>query len=305
MSSPGTEVLDLVDDEALAADHAALADEEHLDRGLEVVLGEADHVEVLAAVAHHLLLGDGLAHALEPVPDPGRLLELELAAGLGHLGFHAGDDRVGLAVEEVEQLGGHLLVGLAVDLADARTRALLDVEQQARPPEPVVVVELVVRAGAEREGAQQQVERLADGVGVAVGPEVLDALALAAPHHHRPGPFVLHGDREERVALVVAQPDVEAGAVPLDQVVLEHEGFDVVADLDPLHRLGRGHHLRRARMHVAGVLEVVRQPRAQALGLADVDHPTVGVLELVRAGGVRDRAGGRTLDHTSRLLAGT
>ena len=74
----GREVLDLVDDEPLAADHPALADEEHLDRGLEVVLGQPDHVEVLAAVPHHLLLGDGLAHALEPIPDPGRLLELQL-----------------------------------------------------------------------------------------------------------------------------------------------------------------------------------------------------------------------------------
>ena len=301
MSSPGERASTLSTMNPLRPTTAALADEEDLDRGFEVVLGQADHVEVLAAVAHHLLLGDGLAHALEPVPDPGRLLELELAAGFGHLGFHAGDDGVGLAVEEVEQLGGHLLVGLAVDLADARTRALLDVEQQARPAQPVVVVELVVRAGPQREGAQQQVEGLADGVGVGVGPEVLDALLLAPPHHHGPGPLVLHGDGEERVALVVAQPDVEAGAMPLDQVVLEHEGFDVVADLDPLHRLGRGHHLRRARVHVARVLEVVRQPLAQALGLADVDHPAVGVLELVRAGSVRDRAGGRTLDHTSRL----
>ena len=166
-------------------------------------------------------------------------------------------------------------------------------------PEPVVALELVVRAGPQREGPQQQVERLADGVGVGVGAEVLDALALAAPHDHGPGPLVVDGHRQERVALVVAQPDVEPGPVPLDQVVLEHERFDVVADLDPLDRLGRGHHLRRARVHVPRVLEVVRQPLAQALGLADVDHPAVGVLELVRAGGVRDRAGGRTLDHTS------
>ena len=65
--------------------------------------------------------------------------------------------------------------------------ALLDVEQEARPAEALVAVELVVRAGADRERAQQQVERLADGVGVRVGPEVAHALALAAPHHHRPG----------------------------------------------------------------------------------------------------------------------
>ena len=69
----------------------------------------------------------------------------------------------------------------AVDLADARARALLDVEEQARPTQPLVAAELVVRAGADGERPQQQVERLADGVGVAVGPEVADALALASP----------------------------------------------------------------------------------------------------------------------------
>jgi hypothetical protein len=90
--------------------------------------------------------------------------------------------------------------------------------------------------------------------------------------------------------------------VLLDQVVLEHQRFDVVADLDPLDRLGRGHHLRHARVHVARVLEVVRQALAQVAGLADVDHPAVRVLELVRAGRLRDRAGGGTLHHGPRLL---
>jgi hypothetical protein len=283
-----------------AAHDPALAHEEHLDGGLEVVLGEAEHVEVLVAVAHHLLLGDGLADALELVADASRPLELELARRGAHLGLEPLDQGVGLAVEEVDQLLGELLVGLPVDLAHARPGALLDVEQQAGSAEPLVAAELVVRAGAQREGPQQQVEGLADGVGVGVGAEVLGALALAAPHHHRPGPVVGDGDGEERVALVVAEPDVEAGPVLLDQVVLEHEGLDVVADLDPLDGLGRGHHLGRARVHVARVLEVVRQALAQVARLADVDHPAVRVLELVRAGRLRDRAGGGTLDHGTR-----
>jgi hypothetical protein len=51
----GVEVLHLVEDEALAAHHPALAHVEHLHGGLELVVGHADHVEVLAAVGHHLL----------------------------------------------------------------------------------------------------------------------------------------------------------------------------------------------------------------------------------------------------------
>src|SRR3546814_18507567 len=60
-------------------------------------------------------------------------------------------------LEEVEQ---SLHVGVVVLLrhrTDARPRALLDVEQQARPAEALVGAELAVGAGAQRERAQEQV----------------------------------------------------------------------------------------------------------------------------------------------------
>ena len=110
------------------------------------------------------------------------------------------------------------------------------------------------------------------------------------------------GDGQERVALVVAQPDVEARPVPLDERVLEHQRFDVVANLDPLDRLGGRAPSGRSGAAGRRVLEVVREPRAQGLGLADVDHPAVGVLELVGARGVGDGAGGRALDHCAMLM---
>ena len=56
------ELLDLVEHEALAPDHPALAHEEHLHRRLEIVVGDADHVDVLVLVGDHLLLGDRLLH---------------------------------------------------------------------------------------------------------------------------------------------------------------------------------------------------------------------------------------------------
>ena len=139
-----------------------------------------------------------------------------------------------LAVEEVEQLLDELVVLLVVDRADARRRALLDVRVEARAAEPVVAVELVLRARADRERAQQQVERLADRVRVRVRTEVADALALLAAQHHRPRPLLVERDREVRVRLVVLQPDVEARPVLLDEVELEEERLDLVADDDPL-----------------------------------------------------------------------
>ena len=74
---------------------------------------------------------------------------------------------------------------------------------------------------------------------------------------------------------------LKRGRCYLDEVVLQHQGFDVIADLDPLDGVGGGHHLGRPGMHVGRVLEVVRQPGSQRPGLADVDDPAVGVLELI------------------------
>ena len=62
---------------------------------------------------------------------------------LAHLLVEALDDRRRVPVEELAQLLDELAVGGLVDLADARTGALLDVEQQARPAEALVLLELV------------------------------------------------------------------------------------------------------------------------------------------------------------------
>ena len=298
------ELLDLVEDEPLPAHDPPPSHVEDLDGRLQVVLCDADDVEVLVAVGHHLLLGDGLLHRRQPVPHAGRPLVLLLVGGGSHLTIEALDDGVGVPVEEVDQLLDQRVVPGVVDLADARSRALLDVEEEARPAEPVVLVVLARRTGADGEAAQQQVERVPDGVGVGVRPEVADALALAAPDDHGPGPLLVQGDGQERVALVVPQAHVEPGTVLLDEAVLEHERLDLVAHLHPLDRGGRGHHLGGARMQPGRILEVAAHPRAQVRGLADVDDPALGVLELVGAGGVRDRAGGRSLHHTSEARGG-
>ena len=129
--------------------------------------------------------------------------------------------------------------------------------------------------------------------GVAVGAEVADALALAAPHHGRPGPLLVQGDGQPGVALVVLEADVVAGQVGLNERVLEDQRVDLAVDHHPLDVVGLGHHLGRAGRQLGRVLPVVGQAVAQRLGLAHVEDPALGVVELVGARGVRDGAGGR------------
>jgi hypothetical protein len=80
--------------------------------------------------------------------------ELQLVGGLGHLGLQPADHVLRLPAQELDQLVDQAVVLGLADLADARARALLDMEEQAGAAQAVMVVELVVAARADRERAQ-------------------------------------------------------------------------------------------------------------------------------------------------------
>ena len=71
------DVLDLVDDPAALAADPAAADVEDLDGGLQLVLGEGDHVGVGAVAEHDRLLLHRPAQGAEVVAQPGGPLELQ------------------------------------------------------------------------------------------------------------------------------------------------------------------------------------------------------------------------------------
>ncbi len=272
---------------ALAADPAA-PDVEDLDGGLQLVLDDGHQVGVGGVGEHHRVLLHGLAQRADVVAQPGGPLVLHVLGGGRHLLFEAAQVRAGAAGHELAELLGEVLVVLGGDPADAGGGALVDVAEQAGPSGAGRVPEDAGRAGAHREDPQHQVDGVADRPGVAVGAEVTDALLLVSAHHLDAGELLVHRHREVRVALVVAVLDVEAGVELLDPGVLQLERLDLGGDHRPLHRRGRGHHGPRPGVEAGEVLEVAGQPLAQALRLADVDHPAVLVAEAVHPGGVRD-----------------
>ncbi len=181
------------------------------------------------------------------------------------------------------------LLGHAGDVRDARPGAPADVVVQAGPPGPGPLVEEGVGAGPDGEHAGQRVEGLADGVGVGVRARSTGRPCAWRPADLGPGPLLPHREREVRVGLVVPVADVEPGPVLLDQVVLEHQGVDLVRRDDPLHRLrGRHHGLGPG---VERLAPVAGQALAERLGLAHVDHAAVRVPEKVGAGRVGDGRG--------------
>ena len=90
-------VVELVDHPAPLAAHPSAAHVEDLHRGLELVLGERDHIGVGAVAEHDGLLLHRAPHRLEVVAQPGRELEIEFVARFMHPALDALHHQVGLA----------------------------------------------------------------------------------------------------------------------------------------------------------------------------------------------------------------
>jgi hypothetical protein len=111
-------------------------------------------------------------------------------------------------------------------------------------------------------------------------------VALAGEVDPRIG--LVERDRDERIRLVVAQPDVEARLVLLDEVLLGQQRLGLAAHEQEVDRLGHLDHLHLAAGHAVG--EVAGDPAADRLGLADVDDLARAVLEQIDARPVRQVA---------------
>ena len=163
-------------------------------------------------------------------------------------------------------------------VADAGRPAALDVVVEAgrarAPPR------LRALAGAEEEDLAEQVERAAHALGRRVGAEVGALLAVALAGEVDPREVLVERDRDVRIRLVVAQPDVEARLVLADEVLLREQRLRLGLDdevLDVVDESGQ----RPARREVRG------DALADRLRLAHVDDAAARVAEEVDARLVR------------------
>ena len=147
--------------------------------------------------------------------------------------------------EEVDHAVDALAIVLLGDVPDAGRLAALDVVVQARaaaaPPR------LGAGAGAEHEHLREHLQRAAHALGVRVRAEVRPARAVALAREVHARVVLVERDRDERVGLVVAQADVEARPVLLDEALLGQQRLGLAGHdhaLDPLHAR---HHLRVTR----------------------------------------------------------
>ncbi len=242
------------------------------------------------------------------VTEPRRPLVVEFRHGRGHLLFQPGDERLGLAAHERAEVLGQGAVVLGGDPADAGRGAFVDVAEQAGPAAGFGAFQDAGAAAADREDAQQGVHGVPDGAG-GVRAEVPGALAPIAAQDLDARVLLAHGDGQVRVGFVVPEHHVEAGLEFLDPGVFELQRLELAAHHGPLDAAGRVDHRVGFGQQPGRVGEVGVQPRAEVLGLADVDDPAVRIAEAVHARVGRNftRLGSvtRWICHTSSLLSGS
>src|SRR5262249_11366032 len=149
-----------------------------------------------------------------------------------HTGLQVALDRAVAPGEEVDDAVDVAAVVLLGDVPDAGGLAALDVVVQARGAAAPAGVG--GGAGAEHEDLREEVERAGDALGVGVGAEVGAALAVALAGEVDAGVVLVEGDRDEGIGLVVAQADVEARAVLLDEALLGEQRLGLGGDDDAL-----------------------------------------------------------------------
>ena len=265
----------------MPVDEPPAAEREDLHGGAVGRGRDPDHVDRAdRALVRRLPLGQ-VAHRVEPVAAARRLLEALRLGGRLHLRLELPQDRLRLAAEELDDSVDDPAVVLLGHVADARREAALDVEVEAR--DPGVAARLRPLARPVREGAVEDVERLAHLLRVGVRAEVDDAAPVPLAREHDPRELVLDGDGDVRVRLVVAQPHVERRPVAADQVLLQVERLRLGRgddDLDPLDPLD---HLLEPDPRVAGA-EVGTHAGTERLRLADVHDLVPRAAEEVDAG---------------------
>src|SRR5699024_4219270 len=141
------EIFDFVDDKALTTHDPPPPNVEHLNRGLQLVIGDTEHVEIITRISDHVLAFDDSIHRRQAIANPRGTFELQVRGRVAHLLVQALQNIGCVAVEEADEGSDVLVIIGLLDRPDTWTGAFLDVIEQAGPTQTFMSSELRVRAG--------------------------------------------------------------------------------------------------------------------------------------------------------------
>ena len=274
---------------------AATAHHGQVDAGAAALHTHGQNVHVFVVCRFNGLLVQHTRQRLDLVAHFGRLLKFEPVGVRHHARLQGLQQFLGFAPQQglsVRHIGR---VGLGRDQIHARPGAALDLVQQAGPRS---VGKHRVFASAQPEHFLQKLNALLHrpGAGVRAKVAVLFVHRPTVVRHARKdlpwrvasGPGRA-GDLEVRVALVVAEQDVELGVQRLDQVVFQQQRLGLGAHHRGLHAHDLADHVANARAAMV-LLEVARYPALEVERLAHVQQRILRVEIAVHARQRRQRS---------------
>ena len=179
--------------------------------------------------------GDALAlfdvfESAKKVAIGGGLFELFFFGGGRHAGFEAFHQVVAAAFEKQADIAGGFGVALVRgEPGDARTEAAMNVILQTGARMAAREIDSTAR---HKKPFVNEMEYAAREACREIGAEIERAVLFDAAREIDARIFFGSGELDVRVGFVVPKHDVELGAVLLDEIVLEGEGFALVADED-------------------------------------------------------------------------
>ena len=248
----------------------AVAEMEHRKAGLHLGLAIAHHIRIRQSTRRHQLLLSQSFHGVQPVPQGGGQLELQMIGSLDHLRLDL--LRHGLVVSG-EQLSG-LLHGLAVFgagfawLAPTGTLVHMVIEAGALLTH---IPRKLLAAGGKLQGVLHRLQDIVSHAPAAERTVIMGTIIRDFAHQRDSGINLLHIQAKVGIALIILQEDVVLGHIPLDQRAFQHQRLKFTGGHNHVKMMDFTYHDAGFRCMGSRVLKVLADPVFQFFRFADID----------------------------------
>jgi hypothetical protein len=155
------------------------------------------------------------------------------------------------------------------------------------PPGDRICRQFVV-AAADHENVAYRLEGESHRLDIGVRPEIARTVPDDSTGHKDPGEWLVRYD-DVRKRFVVLEENIVTGLELLDEIGFKDKGFDFRIRDNQLYVSYFRNERFELCVHAAGFLKILPDPAAKVLRFTDIDHLSIGVLELIHAGFRRER----------------
>src|SRR5581483_4907086 len=257
--------------------HAAVADGKNLQGGARSFHVRPENISFLELGGRDFLRVSESFQTADLVPQGARFLVTFLECRLLHLLAQPRKNLVGLSLEEESGVLTRLPVALdGTDLGHTGREAALNLILKARARAAPIQL---FAAGTNAEGPVNDGRRPSSKARGYVGPSVGVLVIPDPPHDMKPRVLFGQGELQIGVVLVITEKDIEAGAMSLDEVVLESQCLHLAVRDNEIKIGNFLDHRPFSRIDGPVRLKIGPDPVPQDASFADIENLSLAVLE--------------------------